>query len=105
MIGAILAGADQEAVLAMEKAAYNIGIAFQIQDDILDVTSTLEVLGKPVGSDEKNHKLTYVTLHGLKESREEVKKLSEEAISILRSFDHKNEFLEELVDSLITRQK
>ena len=105
MIGAILAGADQEAVLAMEKAAYNIGIAFQIQDDILDVTSTLEVLGKPVGSDEKNHKLTYVTLHGLKESREEVKKLSEEAISILRSFDHKNEFLDELVDSLITRQK
>ena len=63
MIGAILAGADKKAVLAMEKAAYNIGIAFQIQDDILDVTSTLEVLGKPVGSDEKNHKLTFVTLN------------------------------------------
>lgn len=105
MIGAILAGADKEAVLAMEKAAYNIGIAFQIQDDILDVTSTLEVLGKPVGSDEKNHKLTFVTLHGLEESREEVRKLSEEALSILRSFEHKNEFFEELVDSLITREK
>lgn len=105
MIGAILAGADQKAVLAMEKAAYNVGIAFQIQDDILDVTSTLEVLGKPVGSDEKNHKLTYVTLHGIEESREEVKKLSGEALSILRSFERKNEFFEELVDSLITREK
>ena len=89
----------------MEKAAYNIGIAFQIQDDILDVTSTSEVLGKPIGSDEKNHKLTYVTLHGLEESREEVRMLSEEALSILRSFDGRNRFLEELVDSLITREK
>ena len=105
MIGAILAGADKKAVLAMEKAAYNIGIAFQRQDDILDVTSTLEVLGKPVGSDEKNHKLTFVTLHGLEEAREEVRKLSEEALFILRSFEHKNDFLVELVDSLITREK
>lgn len=105
MIGAVLAGADQSSVLAMEKAAYNIGIAFQIQDDILDVTSTSEVLGKPVGSDEKNHKLTYVTLHGLEESRGEVKKLSEEALAILRSFEGRNRFLEELVDSLITREK
>lgn len=105
MIGAILAGADQKSVSSMEKAAYNIGIAFQIQDDILDVTSTSEVLGKPIGSDEKNHKLTYVTLHGLEESREEVRTLSEEALSILRSFDGRNRFLEELVDSLITREK
>ena len=105
MIGAILAGADQKSVSSMEKAAYNIGIAFQIQDDILDVTSTSEVLGKPIGSDEKNHKLTYVTLHGLEESREEVRMLSEEALSILRSFDGRNRFLEELVDSLITREK
>ena len=105
MIGAILAGADQKSVSYMEKAAYNIGIAFQIQDDILDVTSTSEVLGKPIGSDEKNHKLTYVTLHGLEESREEVRTLSEEALSILRSFDGRNRFLEELVDSLITREK
>lgn len=105
MIGAILAGADQKSVSSMEKAACNIGIAFQIQDDILDVTSTSEVLGKPIGSDEKNHKLTYVTLHGLEESREEVRTLSEEALSILRSFDGRNRFLEELVDSLITREK
>ena len=69
------------------------------------MTSTSEVLGKPIGSDEKNHKLTYVTLHGLEESREEVRMLSEEALSILRSFDGRNRFLEELVDSLITREK
>lgn len=105
MIGAVLAGAKEEEVLAMEKAAYNIGIAFQIQDDILDVTSTTEVLGKPVGSDEKNHKLTYVTLHGLESSKQEVKKLSEEALAILNSFDGKNAFLVELVQSLITREK
>lgn len=105
MIGAILAGADDKEAAAMEKAAYNIGIAFQIQDDILDITSTTEVLGKPVGSDEKNNKLTYVILHGLEESKEEVKKMSEEALAILGSFDRRNEFLEELIDSLITREK
>lgn len=105
MIGAVLAGADKEAVTAMEKAAFNIGIAFQIQDDILDVTSSAEVLGKPVGSDERNHKLTYVAMHGLEESREEVRKLSGEALDILGSFEKRNRFLEELVSALITREK
>ncbi|MCI7042138.1 MAG: polyprenyl synthetase family protein [Lachnospiraceae bacterium] len=105
MIGAVLAGADEQAVTQMEKAAYNIGIAFQIQDDILDVTSTTEILGKPVGSDEKNHKLTYVTLKGLTESKKEVARLSEEAIAILSSFENKNEFLLQLVTSLINREK
>lgn len=105
MIGAVLAGADKAAVEAMEKAAYNIGIAFQIQDDILDVTSSKEVLGKPVGSDERNHKLTYVALHGLEESGKEVKKLTEEALDILGSFERRSRFLEELVNSLITREK
>lgn len=105
MIGAVLAGADEKSVAAMEKAAYNIGIAFQIQDDILDVTSTTEVLGKPVGSDEKNSKLTYVALHGLEESKKEVKNLSKEALLFLSSFENRNEFLEELVNSLITREK
>ncbi|MBO5055161.1 MAG: polyprenyl synthetase family protein [Lachnospiraceae bacterium] len=105
MIGAVLAGADESAVSQMEKAAYNIGIAFQIQDDILDVTSTTEVLGKPVGSDEKNHKLTYVTLKGIEASKREVERLSDEAIRILDSFENKNEFLQELVESLITREK
>ena len=105
MIGAVLAGADEDEVGRMEQAAYVIGIAFQIQDDILDVTSSTEILGKPVGSDEKNNKLTYVSMHGLEKSREEVLRLSEEALEILGSFDRKNPFLEELVRSLAGREK
>lgn len=105
MIGAILAGADSEAVQRIEKCAYNIGIAFQIQDDILDVTSTLEVLGKPIGSDEKNHKKTYVSIYGLEKAKEDVRALSEEAIAILSSFGQRNLFLEELVEQLINREK
>ena len=105
MIGAILAGADKEQVDAVEKCAYNIGIAFQIQDDILDVTSSLEVLGKPTGSDEKNHKLTYVAMHGLEESKRQVGTLSEEAVGILKAFPHRNAFLETLVEQLIYREK
>ncbi len=105
MIGAALAGASQTDIEKMERAASNIGIAFQIQDDILDITSTTEVLGKPVGSDEKNHKLTYVTLHGIEESKQQVKELSGEAVEILRSFETKNEFLVELVEQLVNREK
>ena len=104
-IGAVLAGASREEIDALERCAYNIGIAFQIQDDILDVTSSLEVLGKQVGSDEKNHKLTYVAMHGLEESGKQVEKLSEEAIEILTSFPRRNRFLEELVEQLISREK
>lgn len=105
MTGTVLAGADDKAADKMEQAARNIGIAFQIQDDILDVTSTAEVLGKPIGSDEKNHKLTYVSLKGIEASRREVERLSGEAVEILKSFDKQNEFLIELVRSLITREK
>lgn len=105
MIGAILAGASEDEISKMEKAAQNIGIAFQIQDDILDLTSTLEELGKPTGSDEKNHKVTYVSLMGMEQAKEDVRRLSEEALSILRSFSVRNLFLEELVEDLITRKK
>lgn len=105
MIGALLAGADEADVKKMERIAYNVGIAFQIQDDILDVTSSLEVLGKPVGSDEKNNKVTYVTLNGLEKSREDVARLSKEALEELKSFKRRNEFLEKLVEDLITREK
>ena len=79
-IGAVLSGADEEALVQVEKCAGNIGIAFQIQDDILDVTSSLEVLGKPVGSDEKNHKLTYVAMHGLDESKRQVRSVDHSAL-------------------------
>lgn len=105
MIGGVLAGASDTEIRDLEKAAYDIGIAFQIQDDILDVTGNEEILGKPIGSDEKNHKLTYVSLNGLEKSREDVKKLSGEAEKILDSFKEKNPFLISLIDSLITRQK
>ena len=105
MTGAILAGASQEEIAQIEKAAYEIGIAFQIQDDILDVTSTLEMLGKPIGSDAKNHKTTYVTLKGLEESRKEQQELSLHAIETIRSIGYSNDFLMELVTSLITREK
>lgn len=105
MVGAILAGATEEEIRQIEKCAYNIGIAFQIQDDILDITSSLEVLGKQVGSDEKNHKTTYVTLKGLEQAKKDVQELSEEAINIISSFANRNEFLEELIKQLITREK
>ncbi len=105
MIGAILAGASESEVQRIEKCAYNIGIAFQIQDDILDVIGTMEELGKPIGSDEKNNKQTYVTLNGLETSKQHVKELSEEAIGIIESFNGDNTFLKELISSLINRSK
>ena len=105
MIGAILAGATEEAVKAVETIAKNVGIAFQIQDDILDVTSTEEVLGKPILSDEKNEKTTYVTLTGLEKAKEYVEKISMDAIDLLHRFDAKDMFLEQLLKSLIHREK
>lgn len=108
MIGAVLAGADDRAVSVIERAAYEIGIAFQIQDDILDVTSTFEELGKPIGSDEKNNKVTYVTLKGIDEASREQKELSNHAIGLLEAFGEQgfhNAFLTDLVKSLITRLK
>ena len=105
LIGAVLSKATEEEQQIVEKVAGEVGLAFQIQDDILDVTSSLEVLGKPVGSDEKNHKVTYVRLNGLEQSKKDVEALSEEALKILSSFDRRNEFLEDLVRALITREK
>ena len=105
MVGAVLAGALEGEVSQIEKCAYNIGIAFQIQDDILDVIGDGEELGKPIGSDEKNGKTTYVTLCGLEESAAQVERLSKEAISLIQSFGGNSEFLQELVTSLIHRRK
>jgi geranylgeranyl diphosphate synthase type II len=103
MCGAVLAGANDEDVKKMEKVGSNIGLAFQIQDDILDVTSTFEELGKPIGSDEKNHKQTYVSIYGLDKAKEEVKRLSEEAIVLLDL--EEDSFLVQLFKSLISRKK
>ena len=105
MIGAILAGADKEKVADIERAARKIGVAFQIQDDVLDVIGTEEELGKPIGSDEKNEKTTFVTLHGIENSKEKVKTLSEEAEKILMTIENSNEFLIPLVDWMISRNK
>ena len=88
-----------------QKAAENIGIAFQIQDDILDVTSTLEVLGKPIGSDEKNHKATYVSFEGLEKAKEDVTLYTKSAVARMDSLVVKNEFLNELLLYLISREK
>lgn len=105
MIGAVLAGADKAQVAAVEKCAYNIGIAFQIQDDILDVEGDSRELGKMVGSDAQNHKQTYVTIHGMEKSKTDVEKLSEEAVDILNSFAGEQEFLRQLILTLIHRKK
>lgn len=105
MTGAVLAEASDEDVRKVEQIAKKIGLAFQIQDDILDVTSTAEVLGKPIHSDEKNEKTTYVTLLGIEESEKIVERESEEAIALLKSLPGENDYLEWLVKELIHRKK
>ena len=105
MIGAILAGATKNEQKIVEQAARELGLAFQIQDDILDVTSSTEVLGKPVGSDEKNHKTTYVTLKGLDASVKEVEERSKHSVELLSSLVVKNEFLTNLMMELVHRKK
>jgi geranylgeranyl diphosphate synthase type II len=105
MIGAVLAGASEDDIRKVEQVACDVGVAFQIQDDILDLTSTTEILGKPVGSDEKNNKTTYVTLYGLESAKEQVRLLSERAIQKMNTMEHRNEFLEQLFISLIHREK
>ena len=105
MIGAILAGANDAEAAIVEDMAANIGLAFQIQDDILDVTSTVEVLGKPVHSDERNEKITYVTLPGIEKAKEQVEELTQKALAGFDSLNRKNEYLKELINRLITRTK
>lgn len=103
-IGALLAKASDDDIKIIDKVARNVGLAFQIQDDILDVTGNVDELGKPIGSDEKNHKATYVTFEGMGKAKEDVKSLSDEAISLLDSLDCKNDFLKNLIIYLIDRK-
>jgi geranylgeranyl diphosphate synthase type II len=105
LAGAILAGASDKDIDAMERCGYNVGIAFQIQDDILDVTGDSKELGKTTGSDENNNKQTYVTINGLDKSAEDVAKMSNEAVHILESLGRESGFLSELITMLIDRRK
>ena len=104
MVGAILAGATEEENAQMEQIGSKVGLAFQIRDDILDVKSTEEELGKPIHSDEKNQKQTYVTLRGLEGAAKDVERISEEALELLDTFPQKNEFLRELIGYLVNRR-
>ena len=109
MIGACLAGAAATDIDKLEQVARAVGMAFQVQDDILDVTGDEATLGKPVLSDEKNAKNTYVAIHGLEDASDYVKKQSELAISLLDDLDVKDEAAKEelaaLIRDLIYREK
>lgn len=105
MVGAVLAGATEEQAGQMEQIGTCIGMAFQIQDDILDLTSTTEELGKPVGSDEKNEKMTYVTIHGMERAKEKVEEYSGQALELLERLPGENPFLNTLIMELIHRKK
>ena len=103
MIGAALAGASEDEITKVESVASKIGMAFQIQDDILDIEGDEAKLGKPIGSDERNEKSTYVTFAGIEKSKQEVKRLTDEAIEELNSLPNINEFLVELLNYLVYR--
>ena len=109
MIGAQLAGASEEQIAAVEKAAGDIGMAFQIQDDVLDVIGNEALLGKPVQSDEKNDKTTWVTVYGLEQAQKDVAEYSREAMDILSGMqgvtEPKASFLYHFVEYLIHRNK
>ena len=105
MVGAILAGASADEAAQIEQVASDVGLEFQIRDDILDVTSTSQVLVKPINSDEKNHKTTYVTMEGLKKAEKDVKEISGRAIDVLDQLGRKNEFLRNLILELVIREK
>lgn len=104
-IGAILAGADKSDVFCMNDLGKKIGLAFQIQDDILDVTGDEEELGKPIRSDERNEKTTYVTLLGVDSAREKVESLTRQAVELLETVPGDTAFLIWLVKKLAARTK
>lgn len=105
MIGAILAGADSGQVQKLEEIGSDIGLAFQIRDDILDVTGNAQEIGKPIGSDVRNKKTTYISLFGVPAGRHKVEQLSERALEIFDSLDAEHEFLRQLLEELATRRK
>ena len=105
VIGAILGGANEDEISDIEDAASSIGMAFQIKDDILDIEGDEEKLGKPLHSDENNNKVTYVSINGLDKSKEAVDEYMKDAKEILEDVGNDNEFLNELLEFLIYRDK
>ena len=105
MIGAVLGGASDEGVARIESAARELGLAFQIRDDILDVEGDPDILGKSTGSDEKKSKPTYVTIEGLRVAKESVRAHSDAAIGIIRQLGGEGTFLEELMLRLADRDR
>ena len=103
--GAILAKSSAEQLDALTRYAEAFGLAFQITDDILDVTGDAKILGKPTGSDEKNHKSTYVSLTSLDEAKRLSKAAVDEALNALENFGDEADFLRELVQYLVAREK
>lgn len=103
LMGCISAGATNEQLSAASKFAYSLGIAFQIQDDILDIIGDEEKLGKPIGSDADNEKITYATLVGIEKAKADVKRLTDAAVQQLKYFKN-TEFLENLAYSLVNRE-
>lgn len=104
-LGALCAGADESQIKAADIYADNIGYAFQIVDDILDVVGDEEMLGKPVGSDEESGKSTYVSLLGLEKAREAAAELTDKAVGSLKIFGDEASFLKELAYSLVNRKQ
>ena len=102
--GCVLAGADEEYIKYAEEYADSLGLAFQITDDILDCTADEKTLGKPIGSDEKNGKITYVTLYGIDGARKKAAELSEKAEKLLDNFKGDSTALKELTKYLLNRR-
>lgn len=105
MIGAVLGGATSDEVETIQQVAQKIGLAFQIQDDVLDVVGDEEILGKAVGSDEKNQKATYVIFEGVDKAKAEVADLTDAAIELLGELPYENPFLTELLRWMVRRDK
>ena len=103
MMGCICAGADEAKIQAAAEYGFRLGLAFQIVDDILDVTSTTEQLGKPVGSDEEENKTTFVTLYGVEKAQEKANAVTDEALAHLEKFGN-DSFLVELTEMLLKRK-
>lgn len=104
LMGCISAGANSEQLAAASKFAYSLGIAFQIQDDILDIVGDEKTLGKPVGSDADNSKTTYVSIVGIEKAKQDVKRLTDNAVKQLEFFND-TEFIEQLAYKLVNREK